>query len=292
MKPASFDYAAPASTAEAVSLLEKHGDDAKILAGGQSLMPLLNMRLARPSVLVDLGRIAELDFIRETDDGLVVGAMTTKRAVERSPLVARRQPMLLAATQLIAHPQIRNRGTLGGSMAQADPASEYPALAVALGAEMRVVGPSGERVVAAPDFFVTYLTTALEPNELLTEVRLPSLTGRSGWAFQEVARRHGDYAMAGIAITASLDRKGRFADARVAFFGVGPTPLRATGVEQLLAGESPSESLFEQAARQVADEIGEPLSDVHASAEYRRHLAQVLTRRGLAEAAERAASAA
>jgi len=288
MKPPSFEYAAPSTVAEAVSLLQQHGGEAKILAGGQSLMPLLNMRFARPTALIDLRQVADLDGIREANGGLAIGAMTTKRAVERSELVKSRQPLLHGATLWIAHPQIRNRGTVGGSMAQADPAAEYPAVALALDAEFRAAGPGGERSIAAEDFFVTYLTTALDENEVLTEVRVPALPERTGWSIQEVARRHGDFAMVGAAITVALGGGGRCSDARVVLFGVGPTPLRARGAEQVVTGEAPGEAVFAEAGRKTAEEIDEPLSDVHASAEYRRHLAQVLTRRGLAEAAGRA----
>jgi carbon-monoxide dehydrogenase medium subunit len=291
MKPARFDYVAPETVAEAVAYLKEQEGEAKILAGGQSLMPLLNMRLARPTLLVDLGKLAELDYIREADGWLSIGAMTSKRALERSALVERRQPMLRAATLLIAHPQIRNRGTIGGSMAQADPAAEYPALAVALDAELRAVGPRGERSIPAADFFVTYLTTALDPAEVLTEVRVPTLGARTGWSFLEVARRHGDFAMAGAAVTVTLDRKGRCSDARIVLFGVGPTPIRPREAEQVVVGEKPAEDRFEQAGRKLSETIDEPLSDIHASAEYRRHLASVLTRRALAEAAARAAAA-
>ncbi|UCE87240.1 MAG: xanthine dehydrogenase family protein subunit M [Deltaproteobacteria bacterium] len=288
MKPAPFEYFAPETVDEAVALLAEHGDEAKILAGGQSLMPLLNMRLARPAALVDATKVAGLDAIRETRRGLVIGAMTSKRTVERSALVRERQPLLHAATLLIAHPQIRNRGTVGGSLAHADPAAEYPAVAVALDAELTARGPRGERRIAAADFFVSYLTTALEPAELLTEVRFPTFGDGTGWACQEIARRHGDFAMAGVAVTLKRGRRGRCADARVVLFGVGPAPVRARAAEQLLVGEAPGETLFAEAGRSAGEAIDEPLSDVHASAEYRRHLAQVLTRRGLAEAAARA----
>jgi len=287
MKPPSFEYAAPSTVAEAVSLLQQHGGEAKILAGGQSLMPLLNMRFARPTALVDLHRVADLDGIREANGGLAIGAMTTKRAVERSALVKSRQPLLHAATLWVAHPQIRNRGTVGGSMAHADPAAEYPAVALATGAEFRAAGPGGERSIAAEDFFVTYLTTALDENEVLTEVRVPALPARTGWSIQEVARRRGDFAMVGAAITVTLGGGGRCSEARVVLFGVGPTPLRARGAEQVVSGEALGEAVFAEAGRRASEELDEPLSDVHASAEYRRHLAQVLTRRGLAEAAGR-----
>lgn len=291
MKPAPFEYAAPSSLDEAISLLQQHGDeDVKLLAGGQSLVPLLSMRMARPELLIDLNPIDELQYIREENGGLAIGAMTRKRAVEESELVRRLQPVLLAATQLVAHPQIRNRGTVGGSMAHADPAAEYPALAIVLGVELRTAGPDGERRIAAEDFFQSYLTTALEPVEVLTEVRVPILAPGTGWSFLEVARRHGDFAMTGAAVTLRLDGRGSISEARIVLFGVGPTAVRVREVEQLVMGEQPSDRLFQEAGRAAGEGLEDPLSDVHASAEFRRHLARVLTARALGEAVERAAT--
>jgi carbon-monoxide dehydrogenase medium subunit len=288
MKPAPFEYFDPRTVEEAVSLLREHGEDAKILAGGQSLMPLLNMRMARPEALVDLSRVTGLEYIRETEGAIAIGAMTSKRTVERSDLVESRQPLLHAATRLIAHPQIRNRGTVGGSMAQADPAAEYPAVALVLDAELLAVGPDGERTIDASDFFVSYLTTALGPAEILTEVRFPVLGDGTGWAFQEMSRRHGDFAMAGVAVTLSLEAAASCKDARIVLFGVGPTPVRARGAEEVIVGEGLGVSLLEEAGRRASADLDEPLSDVHASAEFRRHLAEVLTRRALSEAMTRA----
>ena len=288
MKPAPFEYFDPRTVDEAVALLREHGEDAKILAGGQSLMPLLNMRMARPEALVDLSKVTGLEYIRETDGAVAIGAMTSKRDVERSELVKSRQPLLHAATLLIAHPQIRNRGTVGGSMAQADPAAEYPAVALVLDAELRAAGPDGERTIKARDFFISYLTTALEPAEILTEVRFPMLAEETGWAFQELSRRHGDFAMAGAAVTLSMEGGGRCREARIVLFGVGPTPLRAGGAEQVIVGENLEQPLLEVAGRKAGEDLDEPLSDVHASAEFRRHLAEVLTRRALGEAVTRA----
>ncbi len=287
MKPPPFEFFDPTTAAEAVSLLGQYGGEAKVIAGGQSLVPLLNMRLARPGVLVDINRVAELGYIREVDGALAIGAIARHRAVERSTAVQKLQPLLHAAVCHIAHPQIRNRGTIGGSIAHADPAAELPAACVALGAELRITGPSGERTVKAEDFFITFLTTALGPDELLTEVRLPALPARTGWSFKEVSRRHGDFALAGAAVTLTTDG-GACSDARIALFGVGSTPLRAGQAEQVLKGERPSDSLFEQAAQKASQEIGEPLSDIHASSEFRRHIAMTLTRQALAEAASRA----
>lgn len=292
MKPPPFEYAAPGTVEEAISLLAGGAGEAMLLAGGQSLVPLLAMRLARPALLVDLRRVGGLVGIREEGGTLVVGAMTPKRELERSELAARRQPLLRAATLLIGHPPIRNRGTVGGSLAQADPAAEYPAVAVLLDAELRAIGPSGARGVAAGDFFLGPLTTALEPAEVLVEVRWPVLAPRTGWSIQEIARRHGDYALAGAAATLTLDARGAIAQARLVLFGVRPTPLRATAAETLLAGEHPDAGGLERAARAVAGGLEDPLEDLHASADYRRHLAGVVAARALAEAARRAQEAA
>ena len=289
MKPARFEYTAPETLAEAISLLQQRADDdVKILAGGQSLMPLLNMRMARPELLIDLNRIDGLEYIREEDRWLAIGAMTRKRDVEDSALAQRRQPALVAATRLVAHPQIRNRGTVGGSIAHADPAAEYPALAVLLGAELKAVGPDGERRIAAEDFFQGYLTTALEPAEVLTEVRVPVLEPGTGWSFLEVARRHGDFALGGAGVTARLDSAGSFDEVRIVLFGVGAATVRLLDIETWLRGQPPSDALFEEAGARASQGLESPLSDVHASADYRRNLARVLTVRALGEAVERA----
>ena len=292
MKPPPFEYADPRTVAEVVSLLGRYEGDAKVLSGGQSLIPLLNMRLARPVILVDVARIPGLDYVREENGGLAIGAMTRQRSVERSPVVKRRHPLLHAATLLISHPQNRNQGTVGGSLAHADPAAEYPAVALALDAEVRAVGPGGERAIPAADFFVSYLTTALEPTEVLTEVRVPALADGTGWSVREVARRHGDFALAGAMATVALGKGNQCSAARIVLYGVGSTPLRAHQAERMIVGEKPGATLFEDAARKASERIDEPLSDVHASAEYRRDLARVLTRRALEEAAGRAAGGA
>lgn len=288
MKPAPFEYTAPDSLEEAVSVLEAHEGDAKVLSGGQSLMPLLNMRLARPEVLVDLARIPGLDHIREEDGALVIGAMARQRAVEMSLLVRENYPLVLAATLNVAHPQNRNQGTFGGSLAHADPSAEYPALAVALDAHFKAIGPDGERVIAADDFFLTYLTTELSAAEVLTEVRLPALPAGAAWSFTELARRHGDYALAGVVSYFTVDAAGVCDAARIVLFGVGATPVRATTAEAALIGEKPSARLFESVGAAAMDDIEDAQSDVHASAEQRRALAGVLTGRGLADAALRA----
>lgn len=290
MKSAPFAYAAPSTLGDALQILaENDPDEVKLMAGGQSLMPLLNMRLARPELVVDLGRIGDLDYIRETAEGVAIGAMTTKRAVEESALVEREHPLFWESTLAIGHPPIRNRGTVGGSMAQADPASEYPAAAIALDAELVAHSAGGERVIAAEDFFVTYLTTSLEPGEILTEVRIPRPVPGTGWSFQEVARRHGDFAIVGAVATLRLEG-GVVVDPRLVVFGAADRALRLRAAESLLAGQAPEEAAFAAAASAIAEGIEDPLGDVHASEEFRRHLAVVLGGRALREAADRAAS--
>jgi carbon-monoxide dehydrogenase medium subunit len=287
MKPAPFEYHAPETVAEAAALLARYEGEAKVLAGGQSLVPLLNMRLARPQALVDLNRVPDLAGIREEGGRIVIGAMTRQRDVERSDLVRRAQPLLHEAVTLIAHPQIRNRGTIGGSLAHADPASELPAVALALDAEFAVTGPAGTRSLPASDFFVTFLTTALEPEEVLTSITFPSQPPNTGSSVQEVARRHGDFALAGCAATVTL-QGDRCSEARIALFGVGATPVRASSAEETLRGETISDPALDAAAAKVAEEIDEPLGDIHASSDFRRHLAKTMTRRALAEAVSRA----
>ena len=291
MKSPPFEYESPETLSEVISLLQQYDEgDAKILAGGQSLVPLLSMRMTRPTILIDLAKLPDLDFIREESEVLAIGAMTRKRDVEESDLVRRRQPMLLAATQLIGHQQIRNRGTVGGSMAHADPAAEYPALALVLGAEFRAVSAKGERSIAAEDFFVSYLTTALGDAEVLTEVRVPILAEGVGWSFLETVRRHGDFALGGVAVTLELGSGGNVSAARIVLFGIGATAVRVLEVEQMLQGQRPDEGLIRQAGNRVSEVIDEPLSDTHASADYRRNLVGVLTGRALGEAVARASA--
>lgn len=287
MKPAPFAYLAPTTLADAVALLEAYGDDAKLLAGGQSLMPLLNMRLARPKVLVDLGAISDLRYIRDQGSHLAIGALTRQREVECSPLVAQRCPLLCEALTQVAHPQIRNRGTIGGSVAHADPAAELGAVALVLDAEVVAAGAEGERIIPASAWFVTYFTTALLPGEVLKEVRFGALPPGTGWCFTEVARRQGDFALVGVAATVSLHRDGRTASAAVALTGVGGVPVRATATEQSLLEQEPTEAVLDAAAAHAADGL-EPDGDIHASAGYRRQLARTLTRRALATALRRA----
>jgi len=288
MKPAPFEYEAPDSLPGALELLERHGAEAKLLAGGQSLIPVMNFRLAQPAYLVDLKKVPDLDFIRETDDGGVrIGALTRHRQLECDPRVGRRAPLLSEAVPFIAHPQIRNRGTIGGTLAHADPAAELPAVAVALRARMRLQRAGGERWVSASDFFQSLFFTALEPEEILVEVEVPAMPKRSGWSFVEIARRRGDYAQVGVAAQVRLGRRGRCVEARLVYLSVGDTPVEARRAADVLRGEPISPAAIEAAARAVDEDI-EPAGDIHASAAFKRHLAQVLTRRALQQAAQRA----
>jgi CO/xanthine dehydrogenase FAD-binding subunit len=282
VKPPKFDYHAPASLEEALALLQRYGGDAKVLAGGQSLMPLLNFRLSRPAALVDLNRIPSLAYVREHDGQLRLGAMTRQRTIEFSPMVAQKLPLLREATKWVGHLPIRTRGTIGGSIAHADPSAEYPAVLTALEGEVVARGPNGERVVKAKDLFRTYLTTSLAPEEILVEVRIPAMPAGAGYALEEFARRHGDFAIVGVA--ALIVREGRRCrQARLATAGTGPVPVRLRAAEEILERDGLSDSAIEAAARR-ASELVSPDSDIHASAEYRRHLTGVLTKRALRRA--------
>jgi carbon-monoxide dehydrogenase medium subunit len=293
MKPAPFEYEAPTSLDAALDLMARHGADAKLLAGGQSLIPVMNFRLAEPALLVDINRVAELDFLRQDADGtLRIGALTRQRRLERDPLVAKAAPLLHEAVPFIAHPQIRNRGTFGGSLAHADPAAELPALAVALGARLRLRRKDGDRWVDAADFFAGLFTTALEPEEILVEAAIPPAPPRTGWAFLEIARRHGDYAQAGIAARVTLDESGRCREARLVYLSAGDAPVQARRAAGLLIGEELSEAVIEAAAEKASRDEIHPPGDVHSTPEFKRHLARVLTRRALRKAAERAREAA
>jgi carbon-monoxide dehydrogenase medium subunit len=289
MKPAPFKYYVPTTVEEALVHLSEYGYDAKALAGGQSLIPTMNFRLAQPSVLVDLNNIPELFYVHPDENGgLRIGAMTRESQVEHSPLVAERAPLLHETMPHIAHPQIRNRGTIGGTLAHADPAAELPAVSVALNGRFRLRSQARERWVAADEFFIGFFTTALEPDELLVEVALPSLSPRTGWSFQEIARRHGDYALVGVAAVVTLDDKDRCQQARLVFLSVGDGPVEAHQATEILTGQIPSPEAIRAAAETAAKADVDPGSDIHASAEYRRHLVQVLARRALEQAVRRA----
>jgi xanthine dehydrogenase iron-sulfur cluster and FAD-binding subunit A len=286
VKPPVFEYVAARSTEEALAELARHGEDAKLLAGGQSLMPILNMRLAAPRRLVDLNRVVELAYVEERDGGVAIGAMTRQRAVEKSALVSRRVPLLAEAIPWVGHFQIRNRGTIGGSLAHADPAAELPAVAACLDARFTVRGPAGTRTLTADELYVTYLTTSLAPTEILTGTWWPAAPADTGYAWLELARRHGDYALVGVAAAVTL-RDGAVAEARLALTGVGGRPVRAREAERALASGPLSDAALDAAAAAVRRAIA-PEGDIHATAEYRRHIAGVLVVRALRLAAERA----
>lgn len=288
MKPAPFKYEAPKTVDEALAALAKHGYESKALAGGQSLIPMMSFRLAQPGVLVDLNNIPELSFIRPAKDGgLALGAMTRQGMVERDPLVAERAPMLHAAMPKIAYPQIRSRGTFGGSLAHADPSAELPTVAVALEGRFRLRRQAKERWVPASEFFQGFFTTVLEPDELLVEVALPPMPARSGWSFLEVARRHHDFALVGVAALVILDGRDRCERARLVYFSVGEGPTPAPQAEALLRGQELTPEAIRSAAEMAGDRDVDPATDINASAEYRRHLVKVLGRRVLEEAAGR-----
>lgn len=288
MKPAPFEYLAPDSLDAALDLLAHRGGEAKLLAGGQSLIPVMNFRLAQPSLLVDLNRLSDLDYIREDAGGLRIGAMTRQRKLEGDLLVKRLAPLLREAVPFIAHPQIRNRGTVGGSLAHADPAAELPAVAVALNARFRLQRAGSERWVEARDFFSGLFTTVLEPDEMLVEIVLPIPPPQTGWAFLEVARRHGDYAQVGIAAWISLDGHNRCQEARLVYLSVGDGPVEAREAARMLVGTDLSEKVIAAAADKASREEMDPTGDIHASADFKRHLARVLTGRALRRASARA----
>lgn len=288
MKPASFEYFAPIELEEALELLQRYGDEAKILAGGQSLMPLMSLRLARPKVIIDINRLSTLSSISPgPNGGLTIGALTRQRAVERSIMVKERSPLLAATMPLIGHFQIRNRGTVGGSLVHADPAAELPAVSMVLGAEFVLKSAHSERIVRAEDFYLDYMTTVIEPNELLTEIRIPERRPGLGWAIEEVSRRRGDFAMVGVAVLVELDEKGSCQDGRIALFGIGGKPVRMQRAEGILRGRELDKRALADISKRVSDDL-DPDSDVHASADYRREVGGVLTRRALEKALVRA----
>ena len=294
MKPAPFKYYAPSTVDEALVHLAEHGWDAKVLAGGQSLVPMMNFRLAQPAVLVDLNGVSELFYIQPgRRGGLKIGAMTRQRQVELDPHVAQRAPMRHQALPKVANPQIRSRGTLGGSIAHADPSAELVALSVALDCRLRIRSKQrGERWVDAKDFYLGLFTTVLEPDELLLEVELPPMPPRSGWSFMEVARRHHDFALVGVAAVVTMDKPRTSCEqARLVYFSVGDGPVEAHKAAAVLQGQEPTPEAILEAAETAGDQDGDPNSDINASAEYRRHLVQVLGRRALTEAFERARAA-
>jgi aerobic carbon-monoxide dehydrogenase medium subunit len=286
VKPPRFDYHAPTTVDEALGLLTRYQGEAKVLAGGQSLMPLLNFRLVRPAALIDLNRIPALAYIHEANGQVRLGAMTRQRALEFSTVVRQRLPLLVEATRWVGHLPIRTRGTIGGSIAHADPAAEYPAVLTALEGEVVARSPRGERSLRPADLYQTYLTTTLAADEILTEVRLPAMPAGCGWAFEEFARRHCDFALVGIAAVV-MPNSGKPPRVRLATAGVSPVPARLRAAEEILERDGLSDAAIAAAAAK-AGELVQPDSDIHASADYRRHLTGVLTARALKRARLRA----
>jgi len=287
VKPPRFEYAVPESVEEVIDVLRDAPEDSTLLAGGQSLVPLLNMRMAQPRVVVDLNRVRGLDAVERTADGWVrLGAMVRQRRLETDPVVRDELPLIAEAARHIAHVPIRTRGTVGGSLAHADPAAELPATIAALRGRLLLRGPNGERAVPAAEFFVGALTTAIEPGELLHAIEIEPPPAGTGWGFGEVARTHGAFALAGAAAVLHLGAAGEIDFARIALLGVGSVPYVPEWLEEIAAGEAAEEPLFRRIGARVGDEIA-PLDDIHASADYRRRVAAVLTARVLRDAAAR-----
>ena len=288
MKPAPFEYHVPDSLEEALFLLRDHGSDAKLLAGGQSLVPAMNFRVVQPSVIIDLNRLKELDYVREDGGSVHIGAMTRERTLEFSPLIAEKFPLLAEAMPHVAHPQIRNRGTLGGSLANADPAAELPVIMLALDARLKVRNADGERWVDVQNFFSGMFTTDLAADEMLLEIELPSSPKRTGWSFLEVAPRAGDYALMGVAVLLTLDEDKICKQARLVYLNAGDGPVEAKQAAQALEGENITDEQIASVAILVSETEVNPFGNVHASVEYQRHLANVLTKRALKLALQRA----
>lgn len=289
MKPPPFEYYAPETIEEALTHLAEHGYDAKVLAGGQSLIPMMNFRLAQPEVLIDLNNIANLAFINRDDNGgLRLGAMTRHAQVEKDPLVSELAPLIYEAMPKIATSQIRSRGTFGGSIAHADPSAELVAVSVALEGRFRLVSQNGERWFSANEFFLGMFTTQIEPEELLVEIAIPPLPSRSGWSLIEVARRPHDFAMVGVTAVVTMDDQDRCQRSRIVYLSVGDGPVEGHHASEMLSGQTPTPDLIRAAAEKAAAEDVDPSSDIHASAAYRRHLVNILTGRALDQAFQRA----
>jgi carbon-monoxide dehydrogenase medium subunit len=288
MKPASFEYHAPDLLEQALDLMSQHAGEGKILAGGQSLVPAMNFRVAQPSVLIDLNRVGELSYIREDGNVIRVGSMTRERHLEFDSFIAKRTPLLTEATPFIAHPQIRNRGTIGGSIVNADPAAELPVLMLALGARLKAKNVSGERWIDAQDFFAGMFTTALAPEEILVEIELPFMPARTGWSFMEVAPRAGDYALMGVAVLVTLDEAGKCGQAKLVYLNAGDGPVDAKEAAKILQGEKLNDKLIESTAVLASEQEIIPFGNMHASPEFQRHLANVLTKKALKQALQRA----
>jgi carbon-monoxide dehydrogenase medium subunit len=280
MKLPAFDYASPDTVQEAVRLLAAHPDEAKLIAGGQSLLPTMAYRLAQPRLLVDLGRIKGLAGIDISESGICIGARTRWVDIDRDPRLAQAHPLLVEAIRHVAHYQVKNRGTVGGSLAHADPAAELPGIAVACDAVMRVAGPGRERLIKADDFFVGPLSTSLAHDELILDIQFPAWPKDRRWAFQEFSRRDGDFALAGIALFHDLDAAGRLRHVHIGAIGACQRPSRLSGAEAVLEGHPPEDSIIERACQAAQEEV-DPTDDIHASAAYRRSLTATLLRRAL-----------
>ena len=288
MKPAPFEYYVPVSLEQALELKSQKGDDARLLAGGQSLVPAMNFRIVQPSVLIDLNRLTELSFIHEDGQTIRIGAMARERHLEFDSSIAKRIPLLTEATPFIAHPQIRNRGTIGGSIVNADPAAELPVLMLALGARLKAKNISGERWIDAQDFFAGMFTTTLDPDEILVEIEIPVMSPRTGWSFMEVAPRAGDYALMGVAALVTLDEAGKCVQAKLVYLNAGDGPIDAKQAAKILQGEKLNDSLIVSAAVLASEQEITPFGNMHASPEFQRHLANVLTKNALKQATQRA----
>ena len=288
MKPAPFEYKAPDSIEEALTLMRDYGSDAKILAGGQSLVPAMNFRVVQPSILIDLNRVGELNYIQPENQEVRIGAMTRERRLEFEPLISKSFPLLAEAMPHVAHPQIRNRGTLGGSLANADPAAELPVIMLALEARLKVCSASGESWVDAHNFFSGMFTTDLAPDEMLVEILLPAMQPYTGWSFMEVAPRAGDYALMGVAALVTLDENGVCRQARLVYLNAGDGPVDAKDAAAILKGQVPGDDVMESAADSASQKEINPFGNIHASSDFQRHLARVLTRKALRQAVKRA----
>lgn len=287
MQPRKFEYVQARTVPEAVSLLQKHGEGAKVLAGGQSLIPLMKLRLADPKVLIDIGRLAELSGLKESKSHLAVGAMTRDRDIETSDLVRRRYPILLDVVHGLGDPQVRNLGTIGGSLAHADPAGDWGAALLAVDAKLVLTGPHGARTVPIDAFFTDTFTTAIDHDEILTEIQIPTPDPKSGSAYKKLKRKTGDFAIVAVSAHVALDAAGTISEARLGLGAVGPTATRARAAEASLIGKSPGEPAFAEAAR-IASGESSPVSDFHGTADYKRAMVAVLAKRALAAAADRA----
>ena len=287
MIPPSFEYLRPKTVPEAVAMLQQHGDEAKILSGGQSLIPMMKLRLARPGVLIDINRISGLSYVKEEGGYLKIGGLTREAELEASPLVRSKYPILFDTAQVIADPQVRNMATVGGNLAHGDPANDHPATMVALGAQVIATGPKGERVIPIEDFFVSLFATALQREEILTEMRIRIPAARSGGAYFKLERKVGDFATAAVAAQLTLDEKGVCQTVSIGLTNVGPTPVKARKAEEFLRGNKPDESNIAQAAQLAANE-STPSPDLRGPVEYKKGLVKELTKRALTRALERA----